>query len=61
MAFAGTSTVESDFLIVKWEKDDCRIGRGSGFEVLDLLAHHVDGFLRGCLGQEEGGAGQRRH
>lgn len=25
-AFPGTSTVESDFSIVKWEKDDCRVG-----------------------------------
>ena len=25
-AFPGTSNVESDFSIVKWEKDDCRIG-----------------------------------
>ena len=24
-AFPGTSTVESDFSVVKWEKDDCRI------------------------------------
>ena len=24
-AFPGTSTVESDFSIVKWEKDDCRV------------------------------------
>jgi hypothetical protein len=25
-AFPGTSTVESDFSVVKWEKDDCRRG-----------------------------------
>ena len=25
-AFPGTSTVESDFSVVKWEKDDCRLG-----------------------------------
>ena len=25
-AFPGTSTVVSDFSVVKWEKDDCQLG-----------------------------------
>jgi hypothetical protein len=35
-AFPGTCTVESDFSIVKWEKDVCRIGP-TDFSLEDIL------------------------
>jgi hypothetical protein len=42
-AFPGTSTVESDFSIVKWEKDDCRIGL-TDFSLEGIL--HAKQFTR---------------
>ena len=42
-AFPGTSTVESDFSIVKWEKDDCRIGL-TDFSLEGIL--HAKQFIR---------------
>ena len=42
-AFPGTSTVESDFSIVKWEKDDCRISL-TDFSLEGIL--HAKQFTR---------------
>jgi hypothetical protein len=42
-AFPGTSSVESDFSIVKWEKDDCQIGL-TNFSLEGIL--HAKQFTR---------------
>ena len=42
-AFPGTSTVESDFSVVMWEKDDCRIGL-TDFSLEGIL--HAKQFTR---------------